>query len=1024
VSRPPPRRLWSLRRLVFGWGLVSLLGMLAAFAMHAQREAEQEAWRRALAAAGAEMARITVVAERLVVQDASVVRELMVHAVLQEEADLVLVVDPDGRIAASTRAADRGRTLAEAHPALAAGAPATGVQVRFEEDRGLGRLRATRALAWPAAPGTLRTGERGTLWLQVDVAQQVQRQRVLVWRSHLAELLVPLLGGVLLLLALDRLLLRPLDRLREATERFGQGEAVAPPRSALREIDALGRTLSRTGYELRQSLQRVRDSEQRFRALAESAPDAIISLDQHGRIDQFNAAAERLFGYSAEEMIGQTLEPLLPAGSAEAHAQHVRAFGAEPEGGPRRMRAGRLVLGRHRDGRTLHLEVGISRSRLGEALQYTAMLRDVSDRVAIEAELEAHRRNLEGLVARRTAELQHERDQSQAATRAKSEFLARVGHELRTPMNTVLGMAHLLLQQADVREAPRVAALQGAARQLHALLEDILDFTRLEAGQLALVPTATELRALVEAAVQALPAARRRGEVELVLWIDADVPASVLVDGLRLRQVLVHLLDNALKFTPEGHVTLRVARGPALASGADAGWATLRFEVADSGIGMAAERLERLFEPFEQLDGGDTRAASGAGIGLVICQRVLALMGAELRAQSAPGRGSRLGFTLRLPELAPAAAPADEAAPRGRALVLDTLADARAAQAEAWRTLGWLADTADDRVAALRMLRAAAQRGEPYEWVLVGARRAGAALGLPGDALAQDTRPAPRWLLAVTADTRLTLADALRAGFAGLVDKPITAEALRTRLRLLATPAPADDEPLPAPPAPGRPPADVAEAGTDPLKALDGLEGLDLAQGLRSVRDDAHVYLRLLRSFADFHRGDVAALREAAAVGDAARLRARAHSLKSAAGSVGAVVVQALARPLADLPRDAAGAGETTRAQALELAAHLQSLVAGLDLRLAAAAAGPAAATAGAPAPAAGAEGRHALRERLGLRDMTALRWLQAVGDTELQALGLQPAALRQAVAGFDYDTALALVDEADANAARTGGES
>lgn len=1011
MSRRPARRRWSLRRLVVGWGLVSMLAMLAAFALHAQREAEQDAWRRALVAAGAEMARITVVAERLVLQDPSVVREVMVHAVLQDEADLALVVDPAGRIAASTRAADMGRSLAEAHPALAAAAPATGVSVRFDEQHEHGRLRATRALNWPAEPGALRTGARGTLWLEFDVAGEVQRQRALVWRSHLAELLVPLLGGALLLLALDRLLLRPLDRLRDAAERFGQGEAVMPPHSPLRELDALGRTLSRTGYELRQSLQRVQDSEQRFRALTESAPDAIVSLDQHGRIDQFNAAAERLFGYSAEEMIGQTLAPLLPAGSGEAHERHVREFGAEPEGSSRRMRAGRLVLGRHRDGRTLHLEVGISRSRQGGAMQFTAMLRDVSDRVAVEAELEAHRRNLEGLVARRTAELQHERDQSQAATRAKSEFLARVGHELRTPMNTVLGMAHLLLQQAEPRQAPRVAALQGAARQLHALLEDILDFTRLEAGQLALVPTATELRPLVEAAVQTLPALRRNPEVELVLWIDADVPATLLVDGLRLRQVLVHLLDNAFKFTPSGHVTLRVARLPA----ADATQATLRFDVVDTGIGLPAERLERLFEPFEQLDGGDTRASGGAGIGLVICQRVLALMGGELRAQSAPGRGSRFSFSVPLPVVAAADAAGAGLPAAGRALVLDPLADARAAQAEAWRSLGWLADTADDRVAALRMLRAAAQRGEPYGWVLVGARQAGAAMGLPGDALVQGVQPAPRWLLALPADSRVTLADALRAGFAGLMDKPVTVAALQARLQPTAAPSP--QEPAGADDAPARP------AATTGLAALEGLEGLDLAQGLRSVRGNEAVYLSLLRSFAEFHRRDVAALGQAAAGGDLATLRARAHSLKSASGSVGAVQVQALARSLAERQGDV---DEATRALALELAARLQSLVSGLALRLAGTAVPPPATPSGAPVPpasaAAAAAEREALRQRLLLRDMTALRWLQAVGDGELAALGLPPAALRQAVSGFDYDAALHLLDEAEA-AARRGGD-
>ncbi len=1021
---------WPLRRLMAGWALLVALALSAAIVLQARHQAGAEAWRRALATAAAEAARISVVAERLVAVDPSVVHEVLVHAVLQDEVELALVTDPRGRVLMSTHAADRGRALQDVHPAMHRIVPLqdTGDSMQVFEDRQAGVLRVMRPLPWPPPPGELRSTERGALWLQLDVASQVERQQRQFLQAQTGEGLVLLLGCLLLLLGLDYWVLRPLVRLREAAGRLGEGEEAALASSRVLEVEALGRALLRAGADLQRTLQRLRESEQGFRALAESAPDAIVTLDAEGRIDQFNQAAERLFGYTAEELLGQSLAPLLPLGAELAHARHVREFGDEHEGTARRMKAGRQVLGRHRDGRALHLEVGISRSRLGDAMQFTAMLRDVSDRVAVESELDSYRRSLEELVKRRTAELMLERDRSQAATRAKNEFLARIGHEVRTPMNTVLGMAHLLRQEQDGPQATRVLALDSAARQLNALLEDILDFTRLEAGQLALTPAPNALRPMLAAVVQGISPVRLRTSAELVLWIDAEAPGEVLVDGLRLRQVLGHLLDNALKFTQSGHVTLRVTT----VAGAPAGMADLRFEVSDSGIGMPAGLVEQLFEPFEQGDGGDNRAFGGAGLGLVICHRLLTLMGAGLLAQSQPGRGSRFGFTLRcgLPQdgvPAPGPGAASGAGPdlpalalgRGRALVVDALPEARAAQAEAMRVLGFVTDTADDEVAGLRMLRAAAQRGEPVDWVLVGARQAGARMSMPADARAQGLEPAPRWLLALPSAATLPLADVLRAGFAGLLDKPVLVEALAERLQ-------AESQAMTAAAAPGaslRPMADApaqrlgaeGPALPDGLEPLADVAGIDLGRGLRSVRGDAAVYRRLLHSFIGFHRPDGARLREAARAGDFAALRERAHSLKSASGSIGALRVQALAQGLAQHPGPIDGAA---LAIAGELAAELQSLIDLLEQRLETPPATPAAAhSAATPAPAVqgtARQQRQTLRDHLQGRDMAALRWLQTVSDDQILAMGLPAAPLRECVMAFDYDGALRLLSAAD----------
>ncbi len=1007
VSMPGPatavRRTWPLRVLVATWVLLLAGSMLLVFLLHATREAEQEAWQQAQELAAAEAARITVVAERLVSEEPSVVTEVLVHSVLRGDIQVALVTDPQLQVVASTRASDLRRPLHQAHPAMHGllGQHGIGEQLQLFEDRQAGVLRAVRTLEWPAAAGELRGRARGAVWLHLDVAQALRETRARAVKSHLEDSAVLLLFAALLLIGLDRLLLRPVAQLRAYAESIGEGRdapELAPGR--VREIDELGQALQRSAQELRTSLQRLIESEQRFRGLTESAPDAIITLDAQGRVDQFNQAAERLFGFSAADMRGQTLERLLPEGQHAHHTQHVLGFGREAEGASRRMQSGRLVSGRHRDGHTLHLEVGISRSRIGEQVHFTAVVRDVSDRVSVEAELESHRRGLEELVRRRTQELVLESDRAQAATRAKNEFLARIGHELRTPMNTVLGMAHLLRQQVAGEAAPRLQALESAARQLHVLLEDILDFTRLEAGQLALAPAETDLRATVAAAVASLPPNRRSANVELVLWVDADVPERVEVDGLRLRQVLLHLLDNALKFTPSGHVTLRVARESSSA-GAEVG---LRFEVSDSGIGIPAEDLSQLFQPFEQLNRGDARTHGGAGIGLVICQRVLALMGSELRAQSQKGRGSRFSFSLGGLRVAPSP---EEASPRltGRALVVDALPEARAAQAEALRSLGLITDTVDGPLSALRVMRAALQRGEPVDWVLVGGSAPAPLLRLPAEAAAQGLVPAARWVLAVHEHQALALSDVLRCGYLGTVDKPVTAAVLAERL-----PAWAGSRGE-APPAETQVPARRA---ADPrLPGLDDVPGLDIARGLQSLRGNAAAYRRLLHSFATFHAPDPQHLRQAAQAADRAAWRNCAHSLKSAAGAVGAHRVVALAQTLSG-PVSPAAPGDAGESQVvLELAGELQQLLDELARRgIGAATSAPQVSAGGAPVAASTL--RDALRESLSRRDMAALRSLQSLSDGQLATLGVVPGALRQAVLAFDYDAALDMLAQGE----------
>ena len=235
--------------------------------------------------------------------------------------------------------------------------------------------------------------------------------------------------------------MRPLQQLRDAARALGDGDLsrqVPPTRAA--ELQAVGEAFNHMAHSLHSSLGRLAASEQRQRELFAAAPDAMLTVTPDGMIDSFNGAAEALFGHAAPQIIGQPLARLLPPESLATHPQHLARFAAHGDGA-RRMSPGRVVEGLHRDGHRLQLEVGIARVALGDTWRFTAVARDVSARLALEAELARHRHHLEATVAERTAELARSRDEARAATRAKSEFLANMSHEIRTPMNAITCLA-------------------------------------------------------------------------------------------------------------------------------------------------------------------------------------------------------------------------------------------------------------------------------------------------------------------------------------------------------------------------------------------------------------------------------------------------------------------------------------------------------------------------------------------------------------------------------------------------------
>ncbi len=371
----------------------------------------------------------------------------------------------------------------------------------------------------------------------------------------------------------------------------------------------------------RQAVQNLAESEARARMVLDSAHDAFIGMDSEGRIVSWNAQAASTFGWTRDEVIGRRLsDTIIPEGFRAAHEHGLKRF---HETGEAPVVNRRLELaGLHRDGHEFPIEITVTNPvRAGRGFFFGAFLRDISERQRHEDELKAAK------------------DSAEAATRAKSEFLANMSHELRTPLNGVIGYAQLLQRDRTLTNSQRDAldAISACGAHLLDLINDVLDLSKIEAGRMDVEAVPSDVNQVAIDLKYVIGERTQRKGLRFTTHIGHEVPARVVLDGRHVRQVLLNLLGNAVKFTPQGEVRLEIsAREPG----------RLQFDVVDTGVGIEAENLSVVFQAFRQTRSGSE--AGGTGLGLTISHRLVRGMGGELRVESLPGKGSRFHFALPL----------------------------------------------------------------------------------------------------------------------------------------------------------------------------------------------------------------------------------------------------------------------------------------------------------------------------------------------------------------------------------------
>jgi PAS domain S-box-containing protein len=378
-------------------------------------------------------------------------------------------------------------------------------------------------------------------------------------------------------------------------------------------------------------------AERRFRELLEAAPDGILEIDDGARIVLVNAGVERLSGYSRNELLGQSMELLIPTELRDRHAGHRDHYLHNPSTRP--MGSGLQLHLQRKDGSQIPVEISLSPLHYDGAVRVTAIIRDITERKRAEQQIRSMHEKFAAELTATNRQLELRNLEIERANRLKTEFVASMSHELRTPLHTIIGFAELLSEELEgplnEKQKRFIGHIHKDSLHLLELINDVLDISRIEAGRLELRPTTFDVTVALEEVLSTI----RPQAVTKSLNLGASIPTGVAIhaDRVRFKEILYNLLSNAVKFTPEDgsiHVELTEKDG------------SVEVAVRDTGIGIASTEQMAIFDKFYQVGSTTKGVREGTGLGLAITKQLVEAHGGRLWLKSSPGKGSQFHFTL------------------------------------------------------------------------------------------------------------------------------------------------------------------------------------------------------------------------------------------------------------------------------------------------------------------------------------------------------------------------------------------
>ncbi len=366
-------------------------------------------------------------------------------------------------------------------------------------------------------------------------------------------------------------------------------------------------------------------SEEKFRKVLELAPDGIVVIDHDRKMQIVNAQTEKMFGYTREEMIGNEVELLMPNRFRHEHPAQERKFIAEQK--PRPMGVGKELFGKRKDGSEFPIEISLVPLQSGdekEDMTVLAVIRDITKQKRI------------------TKELTEAKAKAEIALQSKQQFLAIMSHEIRTPMTAIIGFTQVLLQ-TDLSENQKeyLQIIKRSGDGLVVLINDILDLAKVDAGKMTFEQTPFKMEFSILTLLKLFELKIQEKNLEIVKEYDNKIPEVLVGDAIHLHQILLNLLSNALKFTAKGIIIVAVRL-----INEDKEKATIEFSITDTGIGIAEDNLENIFENFQQATSSISRIYGGTGLGLAICKQLVEKQGGTISVKSKINEGSTFSFTL------------------------------------------------------------------------------------------------------------------------------------------------------------------------------------------------------------------------------------------------------------------------------------------------------------------------------------------------------------------------------------------